>query len=119
MRHEFVEHVPERVEDDVIYVSVKFGTVVHNCACGCGSEVVTPLSPDDWRLTFDGETVSLYPSIGNWSFRCRSHYWIVRNAVRWAEQWSDDEVTRARELDRAKPSGTASSHETAGIGPSH
>jgi len=34
--------------------------------------VVTPLSPTGWSLIFDGETVSLYPSIGNWNFPCRS-----------------------------------------------
>ena len=44
-RHEFVEHIPEHVAEGVLYVSVRFGTVVHRCACGCGEEVVTPLGP--------------------------------------------------------------------------
>lgn len=33
-----------------------------------------------WTLIFDGDTVSLDPSIGNWSFHCQSHYLIVRGA---------------------------------------
>jgi hypothetical protein len=81
VKHEFVEQIPERLNDGVLYVSMSFGTVVHKCACGCGSEVVTPLSPTDWKLTFDGESISLHPSIGNWSFACRSHYWITNGQV--------------------------------------
>jgi hypothetical protein len=46
------------------------------CCCGCGHEVVTPFSPTDWKLTFDCVSVSLYPSIGNWSPPCRAHYFI-------------------------------------------
>lgn len=81
--HRFVEFMPEQMESDVIYISLRFSLVSHQCACGCGEEVVTPLSPRDWQLIFNGETVSLYPSIGNWIFACRSHYWINQNrAVR-------------------------------------
>jgi hypothetical protein len=53
----------------------------------CGNEVVTPFSPTDWELTFDGKTISLYPSIGNWSLRCQSHYWITKNKVEWIPKW--------------------------------
>jgi len=60
--------------------------------CGCNNEVVTPLSPTDWQLTFDGESVSLNPSIGNWSFKCKSHYWIVKDTIKMARKWSDDEI---------------------------
>jgi hypothetical protein len=54
-------------QQDTIYISIRFATVGHKCCCGCGREVITPLSPTDWSLTSDGETVSLHPSIGNWS----------------------------------------------------
>ena len=37
------------------------------CCCGCGEEVVTPFSPAQWQMSFDGEAVSLHPSIGNWN----------------------------------------------------
>jgi hypothetical protein len=100
MKHEFVEFVPDVLSDDVLYVSIGFATVVHKCACGCGSEVVTPLSPVDWKLIFDGKTISLHPSIGNWSFPCQSHYWIERDQVRWSRKWSDQQVAAGRESDR-------------------
>ena len=54
LAHKFVDSIPEELEDGVLYVSVPFGTVVHKCACGCGEEVVTPLGPAEWRLTYDG-----------------------------------------------------------------
>lgn len=100
LRHEFVEYIPSNLEDRTVYVSVAYATAVHRCCCGCGQEVVTPLSPTDWKLIFDGETISLDPSIGNWGFRCRSHYWIRRNRVAWAEQWSDEGVAAGRWRDR-------------------
>lgn len=83
VRHQFVEFIPELLEEGIIYVSLRFGTVVHSCCCGCGCEVVTPLSPTDWSLVFDGVSISLKPSIGSWGLPCRSHYWVVRNRIRW------------------------------------
>ena len=100
VRHEFVEYIPETLAEGTIYVSIPFATAVHRCVCGCGQEVVTPLTPTDWKLTFDGDTVSLDPSIGNWSFDCWSHYWIVRNRVKWSYQWSDEEIASSRAQDR-------------------
>ena len=67
--HQFVHHIPEHLVDGVLYVSVDFATVLHRCCCGCGNEVVAPLSPSDWSMTFDGESISLCPSIGNRKFR--------------------------------------------------
>lgn len=94
----FVETIPTYLEDDLLYISMEYATAVHKCACGCGIEVVTPLSPTDWKLTYDGH-VTLYPSIGNWSFPCRSHYWIRNNYIQWAEAWTDDRVRFNREAD--------------------
>jgi len=101
VRPVFVHHIPESLVAGDLYISVEHGTVVHLCCCGCRKEVVTPLSPTDWRLIFDGETVSLEPSIGNWAYPCRSHYWITRNRICWAAQWSQDEIDAARALDRS------------------
>jgi hypothetical protein len=81
LTHEFVEYIPNNLKDGTIYVSFAFATVAHKCCCGCGNEVITPLSPTDWKLIFDGKSISLEPSIGNWNFACRSHYWIIRNKV--------------------------------------
>lgn len=102
LAHEFVDSIPEQLEDGVLYVSIRFGTVVHKCACGCGEEVVTPLGPAEWRLTYDGRTVSLAPSVGNWSFACRSHYWIEDGNVRWARGFSGAEVARVRRTARMR-----------------
>lgn len=90
--HRFVERIPSVLEDGVVYVSVGFGTVVHKCFCGCGDKVVTPLTPLDWVVIFDGQSVSLYPSIGRWDARCQSHYWIQNNQVLWMPKWSKDKV---------------------------
>ena len=105
LRHEFVDYIPEQLDDGVLYVSYRFGTVVHRCACGCGEEVVTPLGPAEWSLTYDGRTISLAPSIGNWSFGCRSHYWIDEGSVRWARGFSDDEVSLVRQEARKRRVG--------------
>lgn len=77
-----VETIPRNMEDGLIYVSRRFGTAIHLCACGCGEKTVTPFEgPHGWTLT-DGENgVTLRPSIGNQNFPCRSHYWITNGAV--------------------------------------
>ncbi len=116
---DFVEYIPAETREGVLYISIPFATATHRCACGCGNVVVTPLTPTDWRLTFDGETVSLNPSIGNWSFLCRSHYWIANNRVRWASAWSDAQVEAGRVADRRakrqffaeRPTGAATTEE--------
>jgi hypothetical protein len=100
LTHEFVDYIPDDLKEGTIYVSIQFATAVHKCSCGCGREVVTPLSPTDWKLIFDGETITLDPSIGNWSFPCQSHYWIRRNKVVWAPRWSRREIERGRAQDR-------------------
>ena len=100
MKHEFVEHIPERIEYGVLYVSIEFDTAIHVCACGCGIEVVTPLSPADWSMIYDGRSVSLTPSIGNWEFPCKSHYWIRRGKVEWSTRYTDKKIEEVRTKDR-------------------
>lgn len=101
IRHEFVEFIPKELEEGALYVSIPYATAVHTCFCGCGTKVVTPISPVGWHLTFDGETVSLSPSVGNWSFACRSHYFIRKDAVVWAGDMSEDEIAWGRMRDKA------------------
>jgi hypothetical protein len=96
VRPQFVELLPPVVESGLLYVSPTFASVIHLCCCGCGLRVVTPLSPADWQITYDGRDISLYPSIGNWSFPCRSHYWIHAGNVVWARQWTEREISAAR-----------------------
>lgn len=102
MKHKFVEFIPEKLEEGVIYVAMEFGAVAHKCSCGCGNEVYTPLSPTDWKLTYDGESITLYPSIGNWGFDCESHYWIINNKVKWSGKWTEKEIQAGRKRDKLK-----------------
>jgi len=99
LEHRFVETIPGVVDDGILFISLKYGIVRHKCCCGCGSEVVTPLSPEKWTIIFDGQAISLWPSIGLWGLPCQSHYWIERNSVRWAGQWSVEEIRSSRALD--------------------
>jgi hypothetical protein len=85
----FVEFIPEELAEGILYISMEYRTATHLCVCGCGNKVVTPLSPTDWQLTFDGKTITLNPSIGNWGFECRSHYWIKRNRIEMAPKWTE------------------------------
>ncbi len=99
IQHKFVEFVPDIIEEGILYISIQYCTAIHLCSCGCGNEVVTPLSPTDWELRFDGKTVSLDPSIGNWSFECKSHYFITRNRIRYAKRWNDWRIEENRKAD--------------------
>ena len=102
LKHQFVDGIPADPAPGVLYVSIKYRTAVHRCCCGCGGKVVTPLRPDFWSVTFNGESVSLSPSIGNWSFSCRSHYWITDGTVEWASDWSRERIDRSRAADAAQ-----------------
>jgi hypothetical protein len=99
LTHEFVEYVPAELAEGLLYISIPYRTAVHRCACGCGNKVITPISPADWQLFYDGDTASLTPSIGNWGFACRSHYWITDGQVRWSQAWTDDQVAAGRARD--------------------
>lgn len=119
IEHAFVEAFPTPMEPGIVYVSIPFTTIGHLCCCGCGEEVITPLSPVRWRLEYDGRSISLRPSIGNWNLPCRSHYWITNNTVRWAEDWSDAEIAAAISADQhllddsVEPQGTAHDRNSA------
>lgn len=99
LQHKFVEFIPEHIEEGILYISLEYCTAIHKCACGCGNEVVTPISPTDWKLSFNGKSVTLNPSIGNWSFECQSHYWIKNNKIEFASRWTQEKIERGREKD--------------------
>jgi len=96
LEHRFVEFIPKELEDNVIYISVRFSIAIHKCACGCGIKTVTPFSPTDWKLIFDGKSISIDPSIGNWNFPCQSHYWITQNKIKWAPKWDKEMIDIGR-----------------------
>jgi hypothetical protein len=97
---EFVEYIPGHLDNGVLYVSIPYCTAVHKCACGCGNKVVTPISPADWQILFDGEGLSLFPSVGNWGFPCKAHYWISSNKVSWAKAWTPEQIAHGRARER-------------------
>ncbi|WPZ35830.1 DUF6527 family protein [Thalassobaculum sp. OXR-137] len=123
----FTTAIPEKLEPGKIYVSIEYATISHLCCCGCAREVVTPLTPIDWKLTYDGETISMHPSIGNWSFPCRSHYWIRNGRIKWADDWTPEQVQAGRARDRrakerqfgetpnAAPNPNQGTHSTSGF----
>jgi hypothetical protein len=106
IKHDFVGLIPKKREEGILYVSIPYATAVHNCFRGCGLKVVTPISPVGWQLTFDGETVTLFPSVDSWSFPCRSHYFIRCDAVVWGANMSQCEI----ELGRAKDQKARDQH---------
>jgi hypothetical protein len=97
---QFVEFIPNQLQEGVLYISEKYSTAIHKCCCGCGKEVVTPLTPVDWKLNKEGNNVTLYPSIGNWNYPCQSHYWIRKNRVEWAMAMSKQHIIRIQERDK-------------------
>ena len=100
IEYEFVELIPDEIKEGILYISIPFATSTHKCACGCGEIVVLPIRPTEWKLTWEGETVSIYPSIGNWSLPCQSHYFITENKIVWMRKWSTLQIKAGRKRDR-------------------
>jgi len=98
---EYVDYIPEQLLDGHLYICEQYKIVAHKCCCGCGEEVITPLSPAEWSIRKEGNTVTLHPSIGNWSFKCQSHYYIRKNRVVWASAMSKQEIKHVRTRDAA------------------
>lgn len=83
LRPLFVEYFPDEFESGILYVSMQYAICGHLCACGCGEKVITPLSPKQWKIAYNGEDVTLYPSIGNYAFACQSHYFLTNGNIIW------------------------------------
>ena len=81
IRPEFVEYIPDILEENVLYISEEYGCAIHNCLCGCRERTVTPIHDTyGWNLIKheDGK-VSLTPSISNYQTECKSHYILTKN----------------------------------------
>jgi hypothetical protein len=98
--HTLVDEIPEELQAGILYVSRDGDVAGHLCACGCGKEVITPLSPTDWSLTLTRQGATLNPSIGNWAFPCRSHYFISSGNVIWAKDMANKTIAKGRQLSR-------------------
>jgi hypothetical protein len=101
MKKEFVHRVPAELEEGILYVCLDCDVVVHKCACGCGEKVVLPLSPEHWKLTYDGE-VTLSPSIGNYQYECKSHYFIRNGNVVWVESFKEEFKSKKKRKKKKK-----------------
>lgn len=95
----FAEFIPEQLENGKLYISEKYGTAIHKCCCGCGEEVVTPLTPVDWRIVKGRGGISLFPSVGNWNYQCKSHYIIRDNQIIWANQMTAIQIEKVQQRD--------------------
>lgn len=119
-QHQFVKSAPRDLFPGVLYVSLEYCSMLHLCACGCGRKVVTPISPKDWSMTFNGASVTVHPSIGSWSLPCRSHYLIKRGKVVWAGDWTDDQISKGRAKNLGRKRGTkVETNETAKVTSTH
>lgn len=79
----YVKYMPPHteMEQDVVYISKEFLISIHKCLCGCGEQVVLPINSESgWQLLehSDGR-ISFTPSIGNFRYKCKSHYIITNN----------------------------------------
>ena len=101
MKKDFVHRVPAELEEGILYVCLDCDVVVHKCACGCGEKVVLPLSPEHWKLTYDGE-VTLSPSIGNYQYECKSHYFIRNGNVVWVESFKEEFKSKKKRKKKKK-----------------
>lgn len=88
----FMEQLPKNkdLEQGIIYITEKYNTSKHLCACGCGGTAVLPINEgsdkSEWDLVkHDDGSVSFYPSIGNWSGQSpyHAHYFIKKNKIVW------------------------------------
>lgn len=102
MKLERTKHIPKELEQGVLYVSEEFEFAAHLCPCGCGSIIRTPLGPTEWEFTDTKSGPTLFPSIGNWQQPCRSHYWITNGNIRWAPQWTNEEILEGRQREEQR-----------------
>jgi len=101
VRPEYVEQLPEQLAEGVLYICEEFDLTAHKCCCGCGEDVYNKLGPGKWRIVkmSDG-SVSLDPSVGNWNYACRSHYWIRKNRIVDAGRMSARAIREVQRRDR-------------------
>jgi len=83
----YCKHIPEKIEEGILYISKEFGVAIHLCACGCQGKTVTPIEKNDkgWTILEKDGLITLRPSIGNFSGEkpYHAHYYITNNKIDW------------------------------------
>ena len=91
---EFVEFMPEKLLPGILYISRRFSSTNHLCACGCEEAAYIPVKfkgnnfagsskiRDTWDIIVKDNQVTLFPSLHH-RFGCRSHYYIRNNIIEW------------------------------------
>ena len=97
-----VQFMPTTLEPGVLYFAEEYGAAAHLCACGCGTKIRTPIGPTEWQIEEGPRGVSLRPSVGNWQHPCKSHYLITDGVIRWAGQWTDQQILAGRAREAAR-----------------
>jgi len=97
-----VDVIPEKLQPGVLYHAAEYATALHLCACGCKREVTTGIGAGHWVLEVTPKGPTLWPSIGNGSFPCKSHYFIVEGGVRWAGVYTKEMIALARRIDNPR-----------------
>ena len=108
----FVDTIPagKRTEGEIL-ISIKYGIASLACPCGCGNAMDLPIEPHRWSIKWDGEHISMSPSISSSRTQCKSHYWITDNRILWAQpigEWSE------RRKDRAEAKARRAAHKQGG-----
>jgi hypothetical protein len=94
-----VHYLPNDLKPGILYVSDEYGIAAHLCPCGCGSKVITPLGPAEWKLKVTYRGPTLYPSIGNWQLPCKSHYWITEGRINWSRIYTKQQIEEVRQAE--------------------
>ncbi len=81
----FLDFIPNELEEGKLYISEKYKTATHLCACGCKCKTITPLKEGEWTMTNNNGSITLSPSIGNFSGEnpYHAHYFIRDNKILW------------------------------------
>jgi hypothetical protein len=101
VKPQYVDELPDELEEGFFYICEAFDLTAHKCCCGCGEDVFNKLNPAKWRLEkrSDG-SISLFPSVGNWKYACSAHYWIKANQVIDAGPMNARTIEAVQEQDR-------------------
>ena len=80
LKHEFVEFIPDELEQGTVYVSIRFATASH-LRLRLWKQGRDAYPPDRLDVAFRRQDHLLEPLNRNWSFPCQSHYYIRKNAL--------------------------------------